>query len=150
MHTQRIALWRWLRWHRLQIAAGSPLALVVALLVTAGPALLAVAAVEWKYTHRQNRVLSLALLGLLARWLIWLWQEMRGLPHGWWHPCAQCGAPIQAPSRAWYCSPACRRYARLERDARSPNPWLAERAETRLRLVTRANAADPASSEIPF
>ena len=150
MHSHGIALRRWLSWHRYQLAAGAAFALVAAVLVTAGPALLAAAAIEWKYTRRRNRVLSLALLGLLARGLVWLWQELRGLPHGWWHPCAQCGAPIEAPSQAWYCSPACRRYARLERDARSPNPWLADRAESRLRLVTRANDADPASSDIPF
>lgn len=150
MHAHGIALWRWLSWHRYQLAAGLALALVAALLVSAGPALLAVAAVEWKYTRRRSRVLSLALLGLFARGLAWLWQELRRLPHGRWHPCAQCGAPIEAPSRAWYCSPACRRYARLEREARSPDPWLAERAQTRLRLVTQASSVDPESSEIPF
>jgi hypothetical protein len=150
MHSHGIALWRWLSWHRDQLAAGLALALVAAVLITAGPALLAVAAVEWKYTRRRNRVLSLALLGLLARGLIWLWQELRNVPHGPWHHCAQCGAPIEGPSRAWYCSPACRRYARLERDARSPDPWLAERAQTRLRLLTYASAADPSLSEIPF
>jgi hypothetical protein len=31
------------------------------------------------------------------------------------HPCNQCGSPIGAPSRAAYCSPACRKYASLER-----------------------------------
>lgn len=35
--------------------------------------------------------------------------------HGSTHPCGQCGVPIGAPSRAVYCSPACRRYAQLER-----------------------------------
>ena len=150
MHSHATALRRWLSWHRYQLAAGSALALVAAVLLLTGPALLAVAAVEWKYTSRRNRVLSLALLGLLARALVWLWQELRGLPHGRWHPCAQCGAPIEAPSQAWYCSPFCRRYARLEREARSLDPWQAERAETRLRLVWNASVADPESSEIPF
>jgi hypothetical protein len=149
MRSHGIALWRWLSWHRYQLAAGSALALVAAVLVTAGPALLAVAAVEWKYTRR-NRVLSLALLGLLFGATLWLWQELRNVPHGPWHPCAQCGAPIEVPSRAWYCSPACRRYAWLERDARSPDPWLAERAETRLRVLARSASADPSLSEIPF
>ena len=37
-----------------------------------------------------------------------------------------------------------------QRDARSPDPWLAERAESRLRLVWSASVADPESSEIPF
>ena len=150
MHDHGIALWRWLSSHRLQIAAGTTLALVAALLILVGPALLGLAAIEWKYSRRHTRLLSLALVGLLARAAVWLWQELRGLPHGRWHPCAQCGHPIQAPSRAWYCSPACRRYARLERDARSPNPWVAERAATRLRVLARSADADPALSEIPF
>ena len=150
MQAQGIALRRWLTWHRLQLAAGAGITLVDALLVFVGPLLLVLTAMEWKYSRRRNRLLSSALIGLLARAVVWLWQEMRGLPHGRWHPCAQCGAPIEAPSRAWYCSPACHRYARLERDARSPDPWLAERAETRLRLVWSASVADPESSEIPF
>jgi predicted nucleic acid-binding Zn ribbon protein len=150
MRSHGIAFWRWLTWRRLQLATGGALVLAAALLLFAGPALLVIAAVEWKYTRRRSRVVSLALFGLLARALVWLWKELRGLPHRHWHPCAQCGAPIEAPSRASYCSPSCRRYARLGRDARSPDPWLAERAETRLRLVTRTDAADPESSEIPF
>lgn len=32
------------------------------------------------------------------------------------HPCSGCGHPIGAPSRAAYCSPQCRQYARLERE----------------------------------
>jgi hypothetical protein len=122
---------------------------VAVLLLFAGPALIGVAAIEWKYSRRPNRLLSLAVLGLLYRAVVWLWQELRNLPHGEWHPCAQCRAPIEAPSRAWYCSPACRRYARLEQDARSRDPWLAERAAVQLRMLGRP-AADPASSEIPF
>jgi hypothetical protein len=150
MHAQGIALRRWLSWHRLQIPAATALIAVAALLAFTGPLLLLGVAFEWKHSRRNSRLLTLALLGLLARAVVCLWQELRGLPHGQWHPCAQCGAPIEEPSRAWYCSPSCRRYARLERDARSPDPWLAERAETRLRLVTRTDAADPESSEIPF
>ena len=150
MHAQGNDLWRWLSWHRLQLAAATGLVGVAALLLFSGPALLIVAAVEWKYSRRRSRVLSLALLGLLARALVWLWRELRNVPHDPWHPCAQCGAPIEAPSRAWYCSPGCRRQARLEREARSPDPWVAERAEARLRLVWSANAVDPESSAIPF
>jgi hypothetical protein len=33
-----------------------------------------------------------------------------------WHACGQCGVPIEPPSRAEYCSPTCRRYARLRRE----------------------------------
>ena len=150
MHAQGIALWRWFSWHRYQFAAGAALAVVAAPLVLLGPALLVLAAIEWKYSRKRSRLLTLALAGCFARAVVWLWQELRGFPHEQWHPCAQCGAPIEAPSHARYCSPACRRCARLERDAQSPDPWLAERAETRLRLVWSASVADPESSEIPF
>jgi hypothetical protein len=37
-----------------------------------------------------------------------------------WHPCEQCGHPIDRPSRASYCSQACRRYARMRRSAADP------------------------------
>jgi len=143
------SLWRWLRWHRPQIATAAGLAgLVVSLLAI--PVLLIGAVFEWKYRRRRSRLISLAVAGLLVRAVAWLWQELRGLPHGRWHPCAQCGVPIEAPSRAWYCSPACRRYARLERDARSPAPWLAERSAARLHALSRIVAADPTSADIPF
>jgi hypothetical protein len=147
MHTHGIALWRWLTWHRYQLALASGLVFVAALFLFAAPVLLAVGAFEWKSSHR--RLLGLALLGLLGRSIVWFWEELRGAPHGQWHPCAQCGSPIEAPSRAWYCSPLCRRYARLERDARSPDPWTSERAAVRLRVLAHP-AVDPASSEIPF
>jgi hypothetical protein len=150
MRSQGTALRRWLSWHRHQLAAAAALALIAALLVLVGPALVVLAALEWKYNRRPNRLLSLAIAALLVRAAFWLWQEARNLPHGHWHPCAQCGAPIESPSQAFYCSPACRRQARLERDERSPDPWLAERAESRLRLVWSASVADPESSEIPF
>jgi hypothetical protein len=113
MHSHGIALWRWLTWHRYQLALASGLVFVAALFLASAPVLLVIGAFEWKSSHR--RLLGLAIFGLLTRSVA----------------CAQCGAPIEAPSKAWYCSPACRRYARLERDTRSPDPWLAERAETR-------------------
>lgn len=150
MQAQGIALWRWLSWHRYQLAAAAALIVASATLLFLGPALLAAAALEWKYSRRPNRLLSLAVFGLLLRAVFWLGKELRNLPHGEWHPCAQCGAPIETPSRACYCSPACRRYARLERDAQSPEAWTAERAETRLRLVWSASVVDPESSEVPF
>jgi hypothetical protein len=123
---------------------------LLAVSLVAFPVLLVGAMFEWKYSRRRTRLLSVAVAGLLARAVVWLWQELRGLPHGRWHPCMQCGTPIEAPSRASYCSPACRRYARLERDARSPDPWLAERSAARLRVLSRIAAAGPASSDIPF
>jgi hypothetical protein len=148
IHTHGIALWRWLTWHRYQVALATGLVLVAVLFLSSAPVLITIAAFEWKASHR--RLLGLAVLGLLVRSTVWLWEELWGSPYGQWHPCAQCGAPIEAPSKAWYCSPLCRRYARLERDARSPDPWLAERAEVRLRALTRASTADPELSEIPF
>jgi hypothetical protein len=147
MHSHGIALWRWLSRHRYRLAVEAALVLVAAVLLGVAPVLLTVGAFEWKSGHR--RLLGLAVLGLLARSIVWLWQELQGTPHGNWHPCAQCGAPIEAPSKAWYCSPLCRRYARLEREARSPDPWSAERAAVRLRVLAHS-AVDPASSEIPF
>lgn len=150
MQDQRIALWRWLWSRRLQIAAATCLIGIVAVFLVASPALLAGATLEWKYTRRRTRLLSVAFVGLLVRAAVWVWQELRGLPHGQWHPCVQCGASIEAPSRASYCSPACRRYARLERDARSPDPRLAECSAARLRTLSLIAVSDPASSEIPF
>ena len=109
------------------------------------------AAVEWKHSRRKHpRLLGVALAGLLARSLVWLWRDLQNLPQGDWHPCAQCGAPIEVPSQAWYCSPACRRYARVERDARAFDPWVAERAQARLHALTRTTAIDPELAEIPF
>ena len=150
MHTQRTDLSRWLICHRRQLAAGAALLVLFAALVVAGPILLAMAVLEWKHGRRRNRLLGLALVGLLVRVVVWLWQELRNLPHGDWHPCAQCGAPIESPSRAWYCSPACRRYARLERDARAFDPWIAGQAKGRLQALWQPAAIDPALAEIPF
>jgi hypothetical protein len=147
MHSHGIALWRWLTSHRYQLAVTTALILAAVALVCLAPVLLAVGAAEWKARHR--RLLGLAILGLLGRSIVWLRREALGIPHGTWHPCVQCGAPIEAPSQAWYCSPLCRRYAQLERNLRSPDPWAPERAAVRLRLVTRPPVA-AASSEIPF
>jgi hypothetical protein len=147
MQAQGNSLWRWLTWHRYQLVVATSLILVAAIFLGVAPILLALGAFEWKSSHK--RLLGFAVLGLVTRSIVWLWQELQGIPHGRWHPCLQCGAPIEAPSRAWYCSPICRFYARLERDARSLDPWRAERAAVRLRTLARP-AADPASSEIPF
>ena len=149
MHSQGIALWRWLTWHRRELAVGTALFAVTALLILVGPPLLTLAGLEWKH-GRRRRLLGFALVALLGRAVLWLWRDLRNLPHADWHPCAQCGAPIEAPSRAWYCSPACRRYGRLERDAHAFDPWVAESAQARLRALARATAVDPALAEIPF
>ena len=146
MQTQRIALRRWLSWHHRELAAGTALITLTAVLVVAGPMLLTVAAVEWKHGRRRNRLLGLALTALLARTAIWLCQELRDLPHGAWHPCLQCGAPIEPPSQACYCSPVCRRYGRLERAARGGD----HDASARLARLQRNDRHDPALAEVPF
>ena len=152
MQAHGIALWRWLRWHRREMWVGGALVVVVGVLVFAGPLLLGVAAIEWKRSRRRRaRLLGLALAGVLVRAVVWLWQELWDVPHGRWHPCVQCGKPIEEPSRASYCSPICRRYAKLERDARAFDPWIARRALERLeRLSKPAPVRDPALDEIPF
>lgn len=148
MQAHGIALWRWLSLHRYQIGVGAALVAVAATLAFVGPLLVLVGAVEWKRGNR--RLLGLAFAGLLFRAAVWLWQELRGLPHGPWHACGQCGRPIPEPSRAWYCSPMCRRYARLERDARAFDPHTARRALERLQRLSNPSTIDPALEEIPF
>ena len=148
MQAQGIALWRWLSAHRREIAVGGALVAVAATLALVGPVLLVISAMEWK--RRSRRLLGLALAGLLLRAVVWLWLELGAAPHGRWHPCAQCGTPIEDPSRAWYCSPVCRRYARLERDARAFDPRIAGRALERLERLSKPSLVDPALEEIPF
>jgi hypothetical protein len=79
-------------------------------------ALLAAALAALRRRRRGGRSsFASALLGLLAAYL-----GLRRQGRSWgpsWHPCEQCGAPIDRPSRARYCSQACRRYARLRREA---------------------------------
>ncbi len=148
MRSHGIALCRWTCSHRRELVTTAALSMMALLLLVAGPWLLALAALEWKTSRRRKkRLLGLLMAGLLARALLWLWRELRGLPHGRWHACAQCGGPIEEPSRAWYCSPVCRRYARLARDAAAFDPRVAERARRRLR--DQADT-DPRLAEIPF
>lgn len=148
MQAQGIALWRWLGLHRYQLAVGVALVAVTAALAFVGPPLLLIGAFEWKRGKRRS--LGVALAALLFRAAVWLWQELRGLPHGRWHGCAQCGRPIEEPSHAWYCSLMCRRYARLERDARAFDPHIARRALDRLEWLSKAPAIDPSLDELPF
>jgi hypothetical protein len=138
--------------HRYEITLAIALALTTGVLLIATPILLTTAAVEWKHGRRRSCLLSLALILVLARAIGWLSRELRGLPHGRWHLCGQCGAPIEAPSRAAFCSHACRTYARLERDAVDNDPRIAARAGRRLRnLRLRELAeADPQLEKVPF
>ena len=149
MHQQGNSLIRWILRHRRELAAATGPVLLVALLLAALPLLLAVAVVEKRTTSTRKNLAVLALVGFLARTAAWLWRDLRGLPHGAWHPCAQCGKPVEEPSRASYCSPECRRYARLERDARGFDPLSADRAARRLRHLRDEVRVDPLLSEIP-
>jgi hypothetical protein len=152
MRSHVIAAAPWARRHRYEITLATALALTTGVLVVATPILLTAAAVEWKHGRRRSRLLSLALILALARAVAWLSRELRNLPHGRWHPCGQCGAPIQAPSRAAYCSHPCRTYARLERNALDNDPRIAARAQRRLHNLRLRELADsdPQLEEVPF
>lgn len=66
-----------------------------------------------------------------------------------WHPCEQCGRPIESPSRARFCDAGCRRIGRLKLQAP-----LNERARLALERVERQRAlpagASAQTDEIPF
>jgi hypothetical protein len=151
MRSHGIALCRWTCLHRHELLVAAAFAVTAATLLFVGPLLLALAALEWKMsTRRKSRLLGLVFAAVLTRALLWLWRDLRGVPHRRWHACAQCRGPIEAPSRAWYCSPGCRRYARLERDAGAFDPVIAGRARARLRRLREQADRDPALAEIPF
>jgi len=114
--------------------------------------LLVLAVAEGRPRRPRRDPVGLSVITQLAHAVAWLWRELHGQPHGPWHPCQQCGRPILEPSRAAYCSHACRSYARLERDAEALDPHVAERARRRLRarrLRGLANA-NPDWKEVPF
>jgi hypothetical protein len=153
MHMHRTAAWRWLSDHRHELALSTALAATTTILVIVGPALLALAILE-RVAHKRRCKTSVALtiVARLARAVTWLWRELHDQPHGRWHPCTQCGKPIEEPSRAAYCSHTCRSYARLERDAQAHDPRIADRAQRRLRAIRLREIADRNSTwdEVPF
>jgi hypothetical protein len=123
------------------------------MLVLVGPALLALAILESVAQKGRRRTpVALTIAAGLARAVTWLWRELHHQPHGRWHPCTQCGKPIEEPSQAAYCSHACRSYARLERDAQANDPRIADRAQRRLRTIRLRELADQNSTwdEVPF
>jgi hypothetical protein len=152
MQTHVIAGSRWLRRHQHEITVATALAISFTTLVLATTIVLPIAAIEWKQTPRSKRVLSLAVLSVLVQTTVRLWCELRNIPHGRWHPCTQCGRPIEEPSRAAYCSHACRTWARLEREALDNDPFIAERAARRLRnrRLRELADSDSALTEVPF
>lgn len=156
MRSHVIAAGRWISDHRHQIAIATCLTILLAFLVCVAPILLALAIVESRQTHGRrlprNRLCGLIALSFLANSVRWLWNELQGAPQRPWHPCAQCGRPIEAPSRAAYCSHECRTYARLQREALDSDPLIAERAARRLRNKRLRDLADndPHLDEVPF
>ena len=132
--------------HRTRIAVGAALILFIWALVWLAPLILALALVERRRRRRRFSLLAtLALIGAVA----WLWRELTRNPHephGAWHPCRQCGYPIPNTSRAHYCSPGCRRIARLTARVAVGD----ERAAWRLARLTRKDDVNPAWGEVPF
>jgi hypothetical protein len=117
--------------------------------------LLPIVTIEWwqrNKRHKRHSLVSVLLLTMLLRTAHLLWCKLRDIPRGKWHPCAQCGHPIEEPSRAAYCSHVCRTYARLERDTLDRDPRIATRAERRLRNLRLRQLADtdPQLQEVPF
>jgi hypothetical protein len=150
MRYHAIAAGRWLSAHRYQLALSGALVLVSALFVAVAPSLLVISAIEVKRSSKRKRLLAPLLIQELIKAAVWLWQELHDAPHKPWHLCAQCGRPIEEPSRAGYCSHACRSYARLERDANGPR--IADRAKRRLRTIRlqKEAAENPDWTEVPF
>jgi hypothetical protein len=135
--------------HRRQLAACAAIVLVAALFVFAAPWLLTLALAERHQTRRRKNLIGLIVLAASARAVLWLWREARRHPlepPGPWHPCRQCGCAISNRSRARFCSPLCRRLARLQTRADAGD----ERAASRLGWLTRKNKHDPVWGEVPF
>jgi hypothetical protein len=153
VHHHRTAAWRWLSDHRHELAVGTALIATAAVLVAVGPALLTLAILEGVAQKGRRRTpVALTLAAGLACAVAWLWRELHHQPHGRWHACAQCGQPIEEPSRAAYCSHDCRSYARLVRDARAADSRIADRAHRRLKTLRLRAVADanPEWDEVPF
>jgi hypothetical protein len=135
--------------HRRRLAAAAGLLLVAAMFVFAAPWLLGLALVEHHRTGRKRRLLGLVALAALGRAVFWLWREIWRHPlepRGPWHPCQQCGFSIPNCSRARFCTPLCRRLARLQGRVDAGD----ERAAWRLAALTRDDRGDAAFGEVPF
>jgi hypothetical protein len=155
MQSHVIAAYRWISAHRYQLALAASLILTIGALIIVTPILLAIALIEARHADNRRRryrpygVISIIALATAVRWL---WDELRDAPHRPWHPCTECGRPIEEPSRAAYCGHACRSIARLEREALDTEPRIAERAARRLRNRRLRELADndPDLTEVPF
>jgi hypothetical protein len=150
-----IAAYRWIAAHRYELTLSAGLFFAFALLIVATPVLLAIALIEARYANnsrRRSRPLGVISVIALANAVRWLWDELHDAPHHPWHACAQCGWPIEEPSRASYCSHQCRQLAQLERRALDSNPAIAARAARRLRNLRLRELvdSDPQLQEVPF
>jgi hypothetical protein len=150
-----IAAIRRLQAHRRELMLGFGLVCVSGLLFAAAPVSLLAVAIERQVHHRRRRrrqLWSVLLFVFLLRTAHSLWRSLRRIPNRPWHPCAQCGKPIQAPSRAKYCDNVCRKYARLERAALDDDTRVAAHAERRLRNMRFRELAltNSAWDEVPF
>jgi hypothetical protein len=135
--------------HRHRLYAGAALALTVGLFVLAAPWLLTLAVLEHHRTGRKKRLLGLIVLTGLGKAVLWLWREVWRHPfepHGPWHACKECGYPISNRSRAGFCSPLCRRLARLRTRVNAGD----ELAQRRLDRLTRDDNHNPDWGEVPF
>jgi hypothetical protein len=142
MRFQATRLWL----QRRELGLGVALVATTLVLVGLSGPLLVWAVLRPSRTKQRRELAPLSILFGTARAVRWLWLELHGLPHRSWHPCAQCRRPIEVPSRAWYCSPNCRRWARWERDARGGD----ELAHARIARASRLADMDALMGEVPF
>jgi len=129
--------------HRRELALSLLLITLATTLAALGPPLLIIAALQ---EPSRRRSLPLGVLRNLWDAVAWSWRQLHRMPRPGWRPCEQCGFPIEPPSRARFCSPACRRYGRLPRLAAGGD----ERAAARHDRLRRLADLDPALTEIPF
>jgi ribosomal protein L34E len=98
-------------WHVLRfilLSAASALIIGVALTVALVSTLAAGSRQRRGRSKPHPELIVVAAFGIV--YALWRKREPK------WHACGQCGVPIEPPSRAEYCSPTCRRYARLQRE----------------------------------
>jgi hypothetical protein len=105
------ALWRVLRF----ILIGVVSALIIGTAIVFS---LAIALTSGSRDKRSRSTAHPELIVASALALVFvLWRKRESDRRGSdWHACGQCGVPIEPPSRVEYCSPTCRRYARLRRE----------------------------------
>ena len=73
--------------HRDQIGLAVAFMLTVTALLASAPILLAIAAL--RYDGKRREPLAFVVTVRLARAVVWLWDELHGVPHRPWQPCLQ-------------------------------------------------------------